>query len=165
MCGNLLENLGLFEGFSAEEKACLRPLFLFSFTPAGTTLFEQGDHAENLYIVVEGEIIIRYKPDDGPDLVLTRVHKEGVVGWSAAIGSPAYTSSALCATHSQLLRARSEDLRRFAEDYPETAFLLLDRLARVIADRLRYTHPQIMMMLEHGLHLDAAREMGNGKQV
>jgi CRP-like cAMP-binding protein len=165
MSGNLLENLSLFQGFSAEERDCLRPLFLFSYTPAGTTLFEQGDHAEHLYLVVDGEIIIRYKPDDGPDLVLTRVHKEGVVGWSAVIGSPAYTSSAVCATQSQLLRVRSEDLRQFAEAYPETANLLLDRLAMVIAERLRYTHPQIMMMLEQGLHVEAVRPVGDRKQV
>lgn len=165
MSGNLLENLSLFQGFSEEDRACLRPLFLFSYTPAGTILFEQGDLAEHLYIVAEGEIIIRYKPEDGPVLVLTRVHKEGVVGWSAAVGSPMYTSSAVCATHSQLLRVRSEDLRQFAEIYPDTASLLLERLAMVIADRLRHTHPQIMMMLEHGLHIDAARPLSAGNHV
>jgi CRP-like cAMP-binding protein len=165
MSGNLLENLALFEGFTEEDRACLRPLFLFSYTPAGTTLFEQGDLAEHLYIVVDGEIIIRYKPEDGPALVLTRVHKEGVVGWSAAIGSPVYTSSAVCATHSQLLRVRNEDLQHFAENNPDTATLLLERLAMVIADRLRHTHPQIMTMLEHGLHIDAGRPVSAGNHV
>lgn len=157
MSGNLLENLNLFQGFSNEEISCLRPLFLFTFMPEGTVLFEQGAQAEYLYIVAEGEIMIRYKPEDGPALVLTRVHKDGVVGWSAAIGSPVYTSSAVCTTHSQLLRARGEDLRRLAETHPETANLLLERLARVIAERLRHTHPQIMTMLEQGLHIDGAR--------
>jgi CRP-like cAMP-binding protein len=165
MSGNVLENLSLFEGFSMEERDCLRPLFLFSYMPEGTILFEQGAQAEYLYIVAEGEIVIRYKPEDGPTLALTRVHKEGVVGWSAAIGSPMYTSTAVCATHSQLLRVRSEDLRQFAEVYPNTANLLLERLAMVIAERLRHTHPQIMTMLEQGLHLDAARAMSAGKQV
>lgn len=165
MSGNVLENLNLFEVFSVEERDCLRPLFLFSYMPAGTTLFEQGDQADHLYIVAEGEIIIRYKPEDGPVLVLTRVHKEGVVGWSAAIGSPIYTSSAVCATHSQLLRVRNEDLHRFAESHPDTASLLLERLAMVIADRLRHTHPQIMTMLEHGLHIDANRQLSAEKQV
>lgn len=165
MSGNVLENLSLFESFSAQERDCLRPLFQFSFMPAGTLLFEQGDEADHLYIVADGEILIRYKPDDGPSLVLTRVHKEGVVGWSAAIGSPIYTSSAVCATDSQLLRVRSEDLRRFSEAYPVTANLLLERLALVIAERLRHTHPQIMMMLEQGLHIDVAHPLSTGKQV
>lgn len=165
MCGNPLENLSLFAGFSPGERECLRPLFLFSYTPAGTILFEQGDQAEHLYIVVEGEVIIRYKPEDGPALVLTRVHKEGVVGWSAAIGSPFYTSSAICATQSQLLRVRSQELRRFAELHPETANLLLERLAQVIAERLRHTHPQILMMLEQGLNIDSNRSVGAEKHA
>jgi signal-transduction protein with cAMP-binding, CBS, and nucleotidyltransferase domain len=165
MYGNLLENFSLFEGFSAGEKDCLRPLFLFSYVPEGTTLFDQGDPAEHFYIVADGEIIIRYKPDDGPTLVLTRVHKEGVVGWSAAIGSPTYTSSAICAEHSQLLRVRGEDLRHFAEANPDTANLLLERLALVIAERLRHTHPQIMTLLEQGLHIDTSRLVSAEKHV
>jgi CRP-like cAMP-binding protein len=154
MSGNLLENLSLFESFSAQERDCLRPLFLFSFAPAGTLLFEQGGQAEYLYLVADGEILIRYKPDDGPSLVLTRVHKEGVVGWSAVIGNPIYTSSAVCATRCQLLRVRSQDLRRFSETHPLMASLLLEQLAAGIADRLRHTHPQIMTMLEQGLHIE-----------
>jgi CRP-like cAMP-binding protein len=165
MSSNLLENFSLFEGFSAAEKDCLRPLFLFSYVPEGTILFEQGEPAEHLYIVADGEVLIRYKPEDGPTLVLTRVRKEGVVGWSAAIGSRIYTSSAMCAENSQLLRVRSDDLRHFAEIHPETANLLLERLAMVIADRLRHTHPEIMTLLEQGLHIDTSRLVSAGKHV
>jgi len=165
MSGNLLEDFSLFQGFSAGERECLRPLFLFIFVPEGTILFEQGDPAEHLYIIADGEVIIRYKPEDGPTLVLTRVHKEGVVGWSAVIGSRIYTSSAVCAENSQLLRVRSDDLRHFAEIYPETANLLLERLATVIADRLRHTHPEIMALLEQGLHIYSSRMVSAEKHV
>jgi hypothetical protein len=34
------------------------------------------------------------------------------------------------------------------------ASLLLEQLAAGIADRLRHTHPQIMTMLEQGLHIE-----------
>lgn len=165
MSGNLLEDFSLFESFSAQERDCLRPLFLFSFMPAGTLLFEQGDQAEYLYIVADGEIVIHYKPEDGPSLVLTRVHKDGVVGWSAVIGNPIYTSSAVCATHSQLLRVRNQDLRRFSETNPLTASLLLEQLAAVLAERLRHTHPQIMTLLEEGLRSDVDHPVSAGKQV
>ena len=165
MSGNLLEDFSLFQGFSTEEKELLRPLFLFCFVPEGTMLFEQGDSAEHIYIVADGEVLIRYKPEDGPTLVLTRVHKEGVVGWSAAIGSRAYTSSAVCASDSQLLRVRSEQLRQFAESNPETANSLLERLTTVLADRLRHTHPEIMTLLEQGLHIDTSRLVSAGKHV
>jgi CRP-like cAMP-binding protein len=165
MIGNLQENFSLFQGFSTEEMECLRPLFTFCYVPEGTTLFEQGDPAEHFYVIAEGEVVIRYKPEDGPALVLTRVHKEGVVGWSAAIGSRSYTSSAVCASDSQLLRVRSVDLRNFSDIHPDTANSLLERLAMVIAERHRHTHPEIMTLLEQGLHIEPSRLVNAGKQV
>jgi CRP-like cAMP-binding protein len=140
-------------GFSADEMDALRPLFHCVTLPAGEILFEQGNPAYQFYIVVDGEVLIQYKPEDGPALILTRVRKDGVVGWSAAIGSPIYTSSAFCGTECRLLCIRSEDLRHFYDQQPRLAHLLLERLAGVIADRLRHTHPEIMALLEHGMHM------------
>jgi len=150
------DRLSFTQGFSPEEIEILRPLFQVACLPTGAILFEQGCPADQFYIVAAGEVMIRYKPEDGPALILTRVRPQGVVGWSAAIGSPFYTSSAVCAEESQLLVVRSDDLRRFYESYPQIAEMLLDRLAGLIADRLRHTHPQIMAMLEHGMRLPAS---------
>lgn len=150
------DRLSFTQGFTAEEIETLRPLFQVACMPAGAILFEQGCPADQFFIVIDGEVMIRYKPEDGPALILTRVRDQGVVGWSAAIGSPYYTSSAVCAVETHLLIVRSDDMRRFYESHPQTAEMLLERLAALIADRLRHTHPQIMAMLEHGMRLPAA---------
>lgn len=155
MFGNTFDSLAFMNGFSPEELQALRPLFQAVYLPVGAVLFEQGDPATQFFIVSEGEVMIRYKPEDGPALILTRVRKDGVAGWSAAIGSPVYTSSALCAVESQLLCVRSEDLRRFYEVQPSLAQQLLERLAQGIADRLHSTYPQIVALLEHGMHIPA----------
>jgi CRP-like cAMP-binding protein len=152
------DHLPFTQGFTAEEIETLKPLFQIVCLPVGTILFEQGNPAVQFFIVIEGEVTIRYKPEDGPALILTRVREQGVVGWSAAIGSPNYTSSAVCAVESQLLVVRSDDLRRFYDMHPKTAEVLLERLAALIADRLRYTHPQIMALLENGMRLPAGSE-------
>jgi CRP-like cAMP-binding protein len=153
MNDNTIDRLAFMSSFSSEEMDALRPLFHCVSLPAGEVLFEQGNPAYQFYIVVEGEVLIQYKPEDGPALILTRVRKDGVVGWSAAIGSPTYTSSAYCGADSKLLFVRSEDLRHFYDEQPQLAHLLLERLAGVIADRLRHTHPEIMALLENGMHM------------
>ena len=153
MSGNLFDRLSLFQGFTPAQQAQLRPLFLSSHEPTGTVLFEQGDPAEFLYIIADGEVNIRYKPDDGPAINVARVRPEGVVGWSAALGSPTYTSAAICAADCQMLRVRSHDLRRLCEQYPETAALFLERLATLIAERLRNTHHHVIALLEQGLQI------------
>jgi len=162
MHDDLFEGLALFKDFSTRQRAVLRPLFRPRHEPTGTVIFEQGDPAEYLYIVVEGEINIRYKPEDGPAIIVARVRPEGVVGWSAALGSPAYTSAAICTAECQMLRVRSQDLRQLCEDDPETATLLLERLAEVIAERLRNTHHHVMALLEQGLRIRMHRSVTTG---
>jgi len=162
MSGDPFEHLTLFRNFSAEQENLLRPLFLLRYLPVGTELFKQGELADYLYVVVEGEVHIRYKPEDGPALIVARVQREGVVGWSAAIGSPTYTSSAICAEDCQLLCTRSQDLRQLCEDHRDTGTLLLERLAALISERLRNAHQQVMAMLEQGMQVDIDNHLRPG---
>ena len=154
MAGNIYDQLDLFHDLSPAQQDLLMSLFMARYDPAGTVIFEQGDLAEFLYVVVEGEVNVRFKPDDGPAILIARVKPEGVVGWSAALGSPSYTSSAICAADSQLLRVSGRDLRNLCEQYPEIGTVLLERLAAVIAQRLRNTHDHVIALLREGLRLN-----------
>lgn len=151
MPGDPFEQLPLFNELSPAQLQLLRPLFTSWDCYPGTVLFEQGDSADFLYLVVTGEVVIRYKPEDGPTITVTRVHSGGVVGWSAALGNRVYTSGAVCSDCSQMLRVRGRDLRKLCEDYPETGILVLERLAWIIAERLHNTHDQVVALLKQGL--------------
>ena len=165
MSGDIFDQLPLFEGFNRDQRELLRPLFTPVDSYSGTVLFEQGDPAEFLYLVVVGEVIIRFKPEDGPAIVVARVRPGGVVGWSAALGSRAYTSGALCEEYTQMMRLYGKDLRNLCEQNPETGILILERLATVIAERLRNTHEQVMELLRQGLHTNSnyAKENSHGR--
>lgn len=157
MPGDIFNQLPFFDGLTPDQLELLRPLFVPCDCYSGTVLFEQGDSAENLFIVVVGEVTIQHKPHDAPPITLTRVHPGGVVGWSAALGNREYTSGAICSRYSQMLRVRGEDLRNLCEQYPDTGILILERLATVIAERLRNTHDHVMTLLKQGL--------GNGTRM
>jgi CRP-like cAMP-binding protein len=159
---NIFNELSLFHDLSDAQKYLLRLLFVYSLEPVGTVIFEQGNPAENLYLVVEGEVAIRFKPEDGPSIIVARVRREGVAGWSAALGSPAYTSSAVCAEDCRLLRVRSQDLRQLCEQHPEVGTIILERLAAVIAERLCKNHQHVLAMLENGLNVHVARPVAAG---
>jgi hypothetical protein len=51
-----------------------------------------------------------------------------------------------------MLRVRGEDLRNLCNENPDTGILILERLATVIAERLRNTHDHVMALLLQGLH-------------
>jgi CRP/FNR family cyclic AMP-dependent transcriptional regulator len=118
---------------------------------AGTVIFEQGDYAEYLYLVVSGEITIRYKPDDGPMMNMTRVQPGGIFGWSAAMGNPTYTSGAVCALDSEVLRIRGADLRMLFEKNPELGKVILERLSAIVAARQLSQQSRVNSMLANGM--------------
>ena len=151
MAADAFPNLFLFTGLTDEQLGLLNPLFIPCEFTAETVLFEQGDPAENLFAVVSGEVVVNFKPDDGPTIVVARVQPGSIVGWSAALGSRRYTSSALCTVYTQLLRVRGDDLRRLCLQHPDCGAAFLDRLATVIAERLNSTHDMVLSLLQLGL--------------
>lgn len=151
MDADVFPNLFLFRDLSPAQIKQLQPLFIPCEFIVDTVLFEQGDPAENLFAVVSGEVVVNFKPDDGSTIVVARVQPGSIVGWSAALGSRRYTSSAVCTTYTQLLRVRGDDLRRLCLQHPDTGLIFLDRLATVIAERLHSTHDLVLSLLQLGL--------------
>ena len=145
------EQLSLFQGLTLDQIERLQNLFIPWACDADTVIFEQGEPAENLYVVVSGEIVVQFKPDDGPAIVVAHVQDGGVVGWSAALGSRAYTSGAMTTVDTRMLRVRGADLRALCVQDPELGQAILDHLAGIIAERLRSTHAQVLSLLELGL--------------
>lgn len=149
---NIFEHFPIFQDLNEKERDLLRPLFTFCDGGVGNLLFEQGELAEYLYLVVEGQVSVRYKPEDGPELVVSNVRPGGVVGWSAILGNRAYTSGAICTCQSKLLRVRGYELRELCDRHPETGVIILERLAAVIAERLRNTHEEVFKLLKQGIN-------------
>jgi CRP/FNR family cyclic AMP-dependent transcriptional regulator len=144
-------HLAFFTGLSAAEVQLLAPFFTPQTWVAGTIVFEQGDYAEYLYLVVTGELTIRYKPEDGPMMNLTRVQPGGIFGWSAAMGNPTYTSGAVCALDSEVLRIRGADLRMICDKHPELGQVILERLSAVIVQRQQGQQGRVNSMLANGM--------------
>jgi CRP/FNR family cyclic AMP-dependent transcriptional regulator len=151
MAPDTFPDLFLFRDLTPAQLKQLQPLFVPCDFTANTVLFEQGDPAENLFTVVSGEVVVNFKPDDGPTIVVACVQPGSIVGWSAALGSRRYTSSAVCTTYTELLRVRGDDLRRLCNQHPDTGMIFLDRLSTVIAERLHSTHDLVLSLLQLGL--------------
>jgi len=145
------QNLSFFAGLSPAQLQVLRAVFVPCDMYVDTVLFEQGAPAEFLYIVVTGEVLVSFKPDDGPHLPVARVRMGGGVGWSAALGSRKYTSAAITTEYTQLLSVRGGDLRQIFRQYPTIGAIIKERLADVIAQRTRVTHAQVKNLLDLGL--------------
>jgi len=146
-----LKSSPLFSGFSDTQLQALAKLFEGEHLQAGEIVFAQDDPADRLYVLLSGRVAIRFKPHDGEILTVTEIAPGGVFGWSAALGRRSYTSSAVCLEAGEALGLRGADLRRLCETQPDTGVVILERLAEVIAERLRSTHAQVVDLLRLGM--------------
>ena len=142
-----LMNIPLFEEFSPRQLELLKPLFELYSCPKGTVIFEQGGNATYLYLILKGNVEIQYKPYDGPPIILTRLKAGDVVGWSAVVGSPAYTSSIRSTEAFEAIRIRGADLVWLCREHPHTGSVILDRLAHVVSTRWKNARLQVKSML------------------
>ena len=146
-----LKSSPLFSGFSDTQLQALAKLFEGEHLQADEVVFAQDDPADRLYVLLSGRVAIRFKPHDGEILTVTEIAPGGVFGWSAALGRRSYTSSAVCLEAGEALGLRGADLRRLCETQPDTGVVILERLAEVIAERLRSTHAQVVDLLRMGM--------------
>jgi len=152
MDSELLARFALIEDFSEGQIEVLRPIIEDIRFDTDQVIFNQGDSANYLYFVLDGRVSIRFKPEDGPELTVSEVDRGEVFGWSSALGSQRYTSSAICSDCGLFIRLEGEDLKNLCQEHPETGILILNRLAGVIAQRLRGTHEQVLALLHRGLN-------------
>ena len=159
MTDDILSQTPLFLGFTADQLELLRPLFVPCECHKGTVLFEQDDPATYFYIVTSGEVAIHFKPEDDQDIVVAHIKPGGMIGWSAVIGRPRYTSAAICTQFTGLLRVSGAELLALGGDHQETVNLFTYRLAEVVAERMHQSNPQVLALLEQGLRNGSNQEV------
>jgi CRP-like cAMP-binding protein len=129
----------------------LKPLLEAFSCPPGTVIFQQGEQAEFLYMVVAGKVDMSFKPYDGIPITVSHVGKGGLFGWSAVVGSDNYTSTAIAIDDVEALRVQGSDLRKFCREHPEAGKDILERLADGVSSRWKDAHKQVQSILVQGI--------------
>jgi len=138
----------LFEDLSAEQSSMLMAAFEAFTCQPGTVIFEQGDPAQHLYLILKGKAIISYKPYDGPRIIITRLKDGDVFGWSAVVGGNKYSSSVASETALETIRIRRDYLLNLISRHPNTGKIIIDRLALNVSPRWENAHEQIKPLIK-----------------
>jgi CRP-like cAMP-binding protein len=137
----------MFKDLDENTLQLLEPLFEPFSCVAGTVIFEQGQIAHYLYLLLDGAVEILYKPYDGPPLTVTNLEQGAIFGWSAAIGNAVYTSGAVCKDDCQAVRISSRDLHKLCAKEPEAGRIILNLLADSVSSRWDDAQSQIQVLL------------------
>lgn len=147
MASSALISLPVFEGLSAAQIQKLEKRLEQVSLTAGDFVFEQGSPAINLYILLEGEVAVVFKPYDGPAMVIARVQPGEVFGWSAMLERKVYTSAAQVLRNGRAFAIKPVVLQRLMDRDPHLGNLVMERLVGSIADRLRNSNTSVLALL------------------
>ena len=147
-----MKRAAIFEDLNEKMINLLTPLFeVFSCQP-GTVIFQQGDRAEYLYLVIDGKVDMSFKPYDGNPMTISHIDKGEPFGWSAVVGSNTYTSTAMAIEGVKAYRIHGSDLLRFCREHPEAGKDILERLADGVSSRWKDAHKQVQSILFQGIN-------------
>lgn len=111
---------GVREFASLDDRNALRILgaSMNLFWPEGSTIFEQGDDAEALYLVLSGEVLVSEEVD-GREVETARIGPGDYFGEASLLRDTTHTKSARAETDTELMVVPKESFRALLESTPE----------------------------------------------
>ena len=108
---------------------------------AGTTIFQEGDSAEELFVLQEGKVAVQMtlpktQMQMSRRITVDVVTRNGVVGWSAIVEPFMYTLTAVCLQKVKVLSISGNKLRWLLQDDPKIGYGVMKGLIKVVASRL-----------------------------
>lgn len=109
----------------------------------GHYFFHEGEELDHFYIILEGAVAIVIElPEQDKEVVISTVGPGEVFGWSGLVPPHDATAAAKAVTPCRVVAFDCLDLRRhFEEDY-RFGYLMMQKAAQVIRQRLRDTRIQ-----------------------
>lgn len=111
---------------------------------AGTTIFQEGDSADDFYVLLEGRVALQMSLPSSRSALARRVTIDivtpgQVFGWSAVAEPHEYTLAAVCLQRSSLLSINGARLEQVLRQDPETGFEVMKGFVSIVASRLNDT--------------------------
>jgi signal-transduction protein with cAMP-binding, CBS, and nucleotidyltransferase domain len=141
---NILARCEVFIGLADKDliKIASLPSIHCKTFEAGEIVSMENQPAENLYILVEGQVELRLNLEgiiEGPNqwMKVDTVSQGSIFGWSALIQPYVYTRMAICSMKSKMLAINGAELMHLMEEDEHIGYEVMHSIACVIASRLR----------------------------
>lgn len=146
------ETLSQFSLFNGLPESLLKEITAISSEISarkGEFVFREGEKADKLHFLLHGSVALRVKLTSRPDSVTVSFVSSPYqsFGWSGVVAPHHYTSSAECDEDSELLIIPAGPFMSLMEKNPEHGFLVMKRIAEIIADRLRNSRQALLKTL------------------
>ncbi len=143
-----LQTIPWFLEFKSQQINALAAISSIIDVEAGNSIFCEGDRVDNLYIILSGAIGMDMAvPTQGIVRIYTAEPLD-IIGWSKL--TPVVrqrTASATALVDSTLLMINGDELSQLCEDDPRVGYVIMRRLANVVASNLLTIKLQLMDLI------------------
>ncbi len=146
---SVLSQFGLFKDLPSSLLEEIAAISEETSVKKGEIIFHEGEKADKLHFLIDGSIALRVKLTSRPENITVSFVSSPYqsFGWSGIVAPYHYTSSAECDEDSTLLVIPAEPFLSLLEKYPEAGFKVMQRIAEIIADRLRNSRQALLKTL------------------
>ena len=139
MDANFLAQVELFKGLTEEDLESLAALMAEASLKRGESLFHEGDAGNRLYLITEGKVKLSHTSPDGRENLIAVLGPGEIIGELSLFDLQPRSSTVTAIAPTKLLTLAHEEMRKYIEDHPRLAILMLRQLAL----RLRNTNNQM----------------------
>ncbi len=149
----LIRRYPFFSGLNFDQITALATVADEATVEAGHYFFREGDKLGKLFLIMDGEVVIAIKVPDRnhvqevaeqimgnfitEDVTVSSVGPGQLFSWSALIPPHVSTASAKAVTRTRVLAFDSEDLFKIFQEDCNFGYVMLQKVAGVIRQRLR----------------------------
>ncbi len=135
MDNTLVSKIELFKTLDEKQISEIVKMGTVNFYEIDSTIFEEGDDGDTMYVVIDGSVKISIQSGNG-NVVLSRMEKGSFFGEMAVIDRKLRTAKAETSSPTTLFELKREPFLKFVESNPSLAIHLL----QIMSTRLRETN-------------------------
>lgn len=146
----MLKGMDIFSPLKVDELKDIAELCQIEEYEQGRVIFKEGDHAEKIYMVLEGRVSIEIEIGPGKTSSVYVLTKGEFYGYPSLISAKTFTTSARCLDKVIVVTLKADDLvNKIFKNDCRRGYLIMHKVADLIAQKLHETRMQILSLM-HG---------------
>jgi CRP/FNR family cyclic AMP-dependent transcriptional regulator len=140
----MLKKMDIFEFVGKEELKRIAKLARIEEFEPGDYIFKEGDEAKKIYVVLEGRVSVEMPVGPEKTIQVYTMTKWRFFGYPALLRTKKFTTNARCIDRVKVVSIAAEDLENLFKENCTCGYLVMKRVAELIAQKLRDTRMQLI---------------------